>query len=74
LLVRAEKLQWSGMNNYALIKDGLVVNVIVAEEGFLPLIQDQYDAIIKIDLKPGSPGMGWQYSKKKFSPPVEDSE
>jgi len=57
------------MNNYALIKDGLVVNVIVADEGFLPLIASDYDAIIQVSLEPGSPCIGWSYNGRKFAPP-----
>lgn len=40
------------MANVILIKDGKVVNTIIADESFIELIKDDYDAIIDHDKHP----------------------
>lgn len=45
---------------FALIKDGLVKEVIVASDDFIPLIQDQYDHIIDVTGK-SRPSVGDSY-------------
>ena len=40
------------MANYVLIKDGRVENIIVADESFIELIKDDYDAILDHDSFP----------------------
>jgi hypothetical protein len=40
------------MANYVLIKDGRVENLIVADESFIELIKDDYDAILDHDSFP----------------------
>lgn len=51
---------------YALIKDGIVVNTIVAEQPFIDTIKDQYDAVIEND----SAAIGWTYDGSVLAPPV----
>lgn len=65
---------------YALIKDGKVVNTIVADAEFVTLISSQYDECIRIDELPEVPGIGWEYIDSVFTnpnviveePPVEE--
>jgi hypothetical protein len=40
------------MANYVLIKDGRVENIIVADESFIELVKDDYDAILDHDSFP----------------------
>jgi hypothetical protein len=58
-------------NKYALVKNGVVVNMIVADPSFLPLISDQYDNAldytgqdIQIDI-----GFTFDSGNNSFSPP-----
>jgi len=55
---------------YALIKNGVVVNVIVADANFIALIQSQYDSCVVITNNPGDPGIGWTYDGTNFAPPT----
>lgn len=55
---------------YALVKNGVVVNTIVADADFIALIQSQYDHCVQITNEPGSPSMGWTYDGTSFSPPT----
>lgn len=55
---------------YALVEDGVVVNVIVADANFIANIQSQYDACIEITNNPGDPGMGWTYDGTNFAAPL----
>lgn len=61
---------------FAQIKDGLIVNVIVLDDqSLLPLFSQDFDNIIPIDNKPGSPAIGWSYDPKQgFSPPGQPLE
>ncbi len=54
---------------YALIRNGVVRNVIVATGDFIATILANWDAAIDIsDLDP-KPGIGWTYNGTTFSPP-----
>lgn len=56
--------------NFALIKDGVVQNVIIAEQDFIDKhIAKDYDAAVPVSLEPGSPGISWKYDGKSFSEP-----
>lgn len=55
---------------FALIKDGVVQNTIVADQAFVDEHMKGYDAAIEIQDKPGSPGIGWIYDGKEFSAPA----
>jgi hypothetical protein len=59
------------MNIYALIDSGMVVNTIVADPSFLPEIEQDYDAIVRIDDNPQHPGIGWSYADGTFTPPPD---
>lgn len=60
---------------YALIQGGIVVNTIVADPGFLPLIEADYDAVVRIDNLPDQrPGVGSAYVGGVFSPYEPPSE
>jgi hypothetical protein len=57
------------MANYAVIKDGIVTNVIVAES------QEIAESVtgltcIEFQLEPGAPGIGWSYNGTDFTAPV----
>lgn len=59
------------MANYAVIKDGIVTNVIVAES------QEIAESVtgltcIEYQLEPGAPGIGWAYDGTDFSAPVTE--
>ena len=62
------------MANYAVIKDGIVNNVIVADtkeiaETVTGLTCIEYENI------PGAPGIGWTYDGAEFTAPVvEETE
>lgn len=65
------------MADYALVKDGQVVNVIVVDDvGFLDVIRDDYDHIEPVDEHDPRPGMGWAYDGATFTapPPPPDPE
>lgn len=57
---------------YALVKNGLVVNTIVADPDFISHIKDQYDHCIQVSDDPGNPSIGWSYDGSSFSPPMGD--
>jgi hypothetical protein len=54
---------------WALIKAGVVVNTILADESHLALIPDQWDSYVEVGLEPGDPAVGWKHNGKKFSKP-----
>lgn len=61
---------------FAQIKDGFIVNMIVLEDSsLLPLFSQDFDDVIQVDNKPGSPAVGWSYDPEQgFSPPVQPQE
>lgn len=64
--------------NYALIKNGIVQNVIVADEEFISSISDQYDHIEALDTPEEQKvaGPGWLYDSiaGEFTSPPEPEE
>lgn len=56
---------------FCLIKDGVVVNAIVADQSFVDLIKSQYDFVIQTDDLDPQPGVNWLYDGEEFSPPAE---
>jgi hypothetical protein len=59
------------MANYAVIKDGIVTNVIVAES------QEIAESVtgltcVEIQQEPGAPGIDWAYDGTDFSAPVTE--
>lgn len=62
------------MNTYLCLKDGVVVNAIVADPAFIQtnaFIKSQYDSLIDRDSLPDpKPGIDWTYDGQVFSPPV----
>jgi hypothetical protein len=57
------------MANYAVIKDGVVNNVIVADT---QAIAQEVTGLtcVEIEHVPGAPGIGWTYDGTNFSAPV----
>lgn len=56
----------------ALIRDGIVVNIIVADDAFCESIANQYDNIICITNIHPYPGPGWLCDENdEFSEPPE---
>ena len=55
------------MANYAVIKDTLVVNVIVAES---VEIAEQVTLLTCVDITDTFVGIGWTYTNNEFQPPV----
>jgi hypothetical protein len=55
------------MANYAVIKDILVVNVIVAES---VAIAEQVTELTCVDITNTAVGIGWTYTNNEFQPPV----
>lgn len=60
------------MANYALVKNNVVENVIVAEEDFLDYIKADWDEIIEVT---DSFAIGMHYKKvdNQWVPPVEET-
>ena len=56
---------------WALIKNGIVINTIVADAKFIDLIKDQYDFCLELEHQPGGPGIGWNYDGQNFTPPAD---
>lgn len=59
------------MANYAVIKDGLVTNVIVAES---KEIAESVAGLtcVEFQQEPGAPGIGWSYNGLFFSAPITE--
>jgi hypothetical protein len=59
------------MANYAVIKDGIVTNVIVAES---KEIAESVTGLtcVEIQQEPGSPGIGWSYDGTDFTAPITE--
>jgi len=57
------------MANYAVIKDGIVNNVIVADTKEIAETVTGLTCV-EIEYVPGSPGIGWTYDGTNFSAPV----
>lgn len=55
--------------NYALIKNGVVESVIVADEEFVKALSD-YDYIISVDDFETPIGTGWSYINGVFTAPI----
>ena len=54
---------------YALIKDGIVKNVIVAEAAFIDVISNDWDYIV--DITDTEYGVGWTYNGEEFAAVIE---
>ena len=57
---------------YALIKNGIVENVIVASAEFIAKISAKYDSIVQVDKLPVRPGVGWTFDGDLFDNPIKD--
>ena len=56
--------------NYALIKNQIVMNVIVADDDeFIQLIMHEWDSIVKLEGDNSFAGIGWSYIDGQFLPP-----
>jgi hypothetical protein len=51
--------------NYALIKDGIVKNIIVADSNFVDLIKSKWDFVVDVTTNEEA-GVGWLYDGKNF--------
>ncbi len=59
--------------HYALIKNSVVQNIIVADDSFIEVIKNEYDDIIYLNelySKGEIVGIGWEFVDSKFIPPV----
>jgi hypothetical protein len=54
--------------NYALIRNGIVENVIVADAAFIEVISNNWDDIV--DITDTGYGVGWTYDGEEFAAPV----
>jgi len=59
---------------FALIKNGIVENTIVAELSFIGHIASQWDFIIRVDELEQRPGIGWAYDGVDFTAPIDPIE
>jgi hypothetical protein len=59
------------MANYAVIKDGIVDNVIVADT---QAIAEAVTGLtcVEIEHVPGAPGIGWSYDGAEFTAPITE--
>jgi hypothetical protein len=59
------------MANYAVIKNGIVNNVIVADT---KEIAEEVTGLtcVEVENVPGAPGIGWSYDDAEFTAPVEE--
>lgn len=55
---------------FALIKNGVVVNTIVADDDFIDQIEDQYDHCVDTSDMIQRPPIGWSYDGSNFTPPA----
>jgi hypothetical protein len=53
---------------FALIRNGIVENVIVAESDFMDHIRGQWDQVVEVNVDE-KPGVGWIYDGSVFVPP-----
>lgn len=56
---------------FAVIKNGVVINTIVADQAFVDSVSSDYGACVRIDQLDPVPGMGWTYVDGVFAPPEE---
>lgn len=54
---------------YALVKNGIVEQVIVAEADFIALITANWDACIRVDGREDRPSPSWTYDGELFTAP-----
>lgn len=60
---------------YALINNGEVVNIIIADDFFTNLISRDYEAVLKINHLHNAGifvAIGWKHINEEFIPPVEE--
>jgi hypothetical protein len=57
--------------NYALIRNGIVENVIVADAAFIEVISNDWDDIV--DITDTEYGVGWTYDGEEFAAPVVEA-
>lgn len=59
--------------HYALIKEGTVENIIVADEDFIKVIEEQYEGVVHLNPFYEAlifPSLGWKYSNGEFTNPA----
>lgn len=63
------------MANFALVKNGVVMNVIVATNEFIDKIRSEWDEIVELGLSPETQdiGLGWVKEKEVFEMPNKPS-
>jgi hypothetical protein len=58
---------------FAVVENGVVVNMIVADQAFADGIASSHQAVVQIaasDVTPLSPRMGWNYANSEFTEPI----
>lgn len=60
---------------YAQIKDGVVVNVIVVDENSpFEELSKNFDLFLRVDDIPDLVGIGFTYDGETFTPPIEQDD
>lgn len=54
---------------YALIKNGIVTGLIVADESTISIVADQCDSYVRVDQLSTRPGIDWTYDGNVFTNP-----
>jgi hypothetical protein len=64
------------MKNYALIKNSIVMNCIVADDSFIPVIKSEYDFIVDLSsyTSPVSPGAAYDSTTGTFVEPMVSAD
>lgn len=55
---------------YALVKNGVVINTIVADDNFISTISSNYDACVRVDNIDNPPSIDWLYDGQNFTDPT----
>ena len=61
------------MAHYAVIENGLVTNVILADSLEIAETVTDKKLCVEIEFVPNSPSIGWEYDGKKFSAPKSNA-
>ena len=54
---------------YALIKNDIIINIIMADAAFINIIKNQYDACVDISAMKKQPSIGDIYRRGRFMKP-----
>ncbi|NCB87117.1 MAG: hypothetical protein EOM43_06520 [Gammaproteobacteria bacterium] len=57
-------------NDFAVVKNSVVINVVIADEKNLEPVLSQYPGALVVQIVPPA-SIGWTYENGKFAPPAE---